>query len=80
MVTELGRFIVADPSVCHGQPTIRGTRILVKGILEQVAEGMPWDEIIRDWDGKVEREAIAEAVALASRAFLEQSGSPRERA
>jgi uncharacterized protein (DUF433 family) len=80
VVTELGRYIVADPSVCHGQPTIRGTRILVKGILEQVAEGMPWDEIVRDWDGKVDREAIAEAVALASRAFLEKSESPHHRA
>ena len=25
----LGRYIVADPYICHGKPTFRGTRILV---------------------------------------------------
>jgi hypothetical protein len=25
----IGRFIIADPAICHGQPTFRGTRILV---------------------------------------------------
>jgi hypothetical protein len=25
----LGRYVVADPEICHGQPTFRGTRILV---------------------------------------------------
>lgn len=33
----LGRYIVADPEICHGEPTFRGTRILVSDILEQVA-------------------------------------------
>jgi uncharacterized protein (DUF433 family) len=25
----LGRYIVTDPQICHGQPTFRGTRIMV---------------------------------------------------
>ena len=25
----IGRFVVADPAICHVQPTFRGTRILV---------------------------------------------------
>jgi hypothetical protein len=25
---ELGRHIVADPKICHGQPTYKGTRIM----------------------------------------------------
>jgi len=25
----LGRYIVADPNICHGKPTFRGTRIYV---------------------------------------------------
>jgi len=29
-VKILGRFIVVDPKVCHGQPTFRGTRIFVR--------------------------------------------------
>ena len=32
-VKILGRFIVADPKVCHGQPTFRGTRVFVADVL-----------------------------------------------
>jgi uncharacterized protein (DUF433 family) len=70
----IGRFIVADPSVCHGQPTFRGTRILVSDVLEQVASGMAWETIVEEWRGDVSKEAIAEAVRLASQAFLDHSG------
>lgn len=63
---ELGKYIVADPKICHGKPTFRGTRIMVWQVLEMVAEGMDWDEISRKWSGKVSREAIAEAIHIAS--------------
>ena len=66
---ELGRFIVTDPAICHGQLTFRGTRILVKLVLEQVAMGLSWDAIVAEWRGAVTREAIAEAVRLASEAL-----------
>ena len=33
----VGRYIIADPRICHGEPTFRGTRILVADVLEQVA-------------------------------------------
>jgi len=69
--TILGRHIVADPETCHGQPRFRGTRILVSDVLEQVAEGMAWETIIQDWHGSLSKEAIAEAVVLASRALLD---------
>jgi len=36
----IGRHIVADPGVCHGQPTFRGTRILVADVLQQVSAGL----------------------------------------
>jgi uncharacterized protein (DUF433 family) len=26
----LGRYIVADPNICHGKPTFRGTRIMTE--------------------------------------------------
>lgn len=60
----LGRFIVADPSICHGEPTFRGTRVLVADVLEQVASGMDWDAILEEWHKAMPREAIAEAVRL----------------
>ena len=38
---KMGRFIVADPDICHGKPTFNGTRIMVAQVLEQVASGDP---------------------------------------
>ena len=58
----IGRFVVADPAICHGQPTFRGTRILVHDVLEQVAAGIAWETIVEEWRGDVSAEAIAEAV------------------
>ena len=63
----IGRHIVADPAVCHGQPTFRGTRILVSDVLEQVSSGMAWESIAFEWRGRVSKEAIAEAVRLEAR-------------
>ena len=65
----LGRYMIADPEICHGKPTFLGTRIMVSQVLKQVAKGMPWDAITAEWRGTVSREAIAEAVELAQRTF-----------
>jgi uncharacterized protein (DUF433 family) len=69
----VGRHIVADPKICHGQPTFRGTRILVGDVLEQVATGMAWKSIIEEWRGALSEEAIAEAVRLARETFQEHA-------
>ena len=68
-----GRYIISDPKICHGKPTFRGTRILVSQVMEQIAIGMAWETIIEEWRGSITKEAIAEAVRLANRAFLEHS-------
>jgi len=61
---EFGQYIVADPEICHGQLTFKGTRILVKSVLYYVAKGKDWDWISAECFGKVNREAIAEAISL----------------
>src|SRR3989440_11481949 len=66
----LGRYIVADPKVCHGKLTFRGTRIFVAQVLEQVSRGITWDTISESWGGAVSQEAIAEAVRLSREALL----------
>lgn len=66
----LGRYIVADPDICHGQPVFRGTRILVADVLEQIASDMVWEAIIEEWRGALNKEAIAEAVKLAREALV----------
>ena len=70
---DLGEHIVADPLICHGKPTFKGTRIMVFQVLEQVAYGTPWERIVWSWRGKVPMEAITEAVKLASGLFQDQS-------
>ena len=69
----IGRYIVTDPRICHGKPTFRGTRVLVSDVLEQVASGMAWESIIEDWNGSITKEAIKEAVQLASQALLKHA-------
>jgi uncharacterized protein (DUF433 family) len=69
----IGRFVIADPAICHGQPTFRGTRIFVDDVLQQVAAGIAWEAIVEEWRGSVSSEAIAEAVRLASQAFRDHS-------
>src|SRR5437762_14355081 len=72
----LGRYMVADPEICHGKPTFLGTRIMVAQVLKQVAKGMTWDAITTEWRGTVTREAIAEAVELAQRTFEQRLHPP----
>jgi len=67
---ELGKYIVADPNICHGALTFKGTRIFVKDVIEMVSEGMDWDTIVDEWDGVINQEAISEAVRLAGEAFM----------
>lgn len=70
---QLGRYIVADPEICHGKPTFIGTRIMVWQVLEQVAKGKDWDTIVFSWRGSVSKDAIAEAIELAKEVFVQHS-------
>lgn len=65
--TILGEYLVADPAICHGTPTFRGSRVFVADILNEVADGMAWAWIVQQWHGSVSNEAIADAVRVAGR-------------
>ncbi|MAF99212.1 MAG: hypothetical protein CMH61_01230 [Nanoarchaeota archaeon] len=41
--------ISVDPNVCHGKACIKGTRIMVSVILDNLAEGIEVDEIIKNY-------------------------------
>ena len=79
MRKTFGRYVVVDSKICHGQPTFRGTRILVHDVLEQVAQGMACETIQEQWRGAVSRAAIAEAVRLADRALLQRLPTETEK-
>ena len=43
------QHIVSDPQVCHGKPCVRGTRIMVSVILDNLADGLSPDEIVAEY-------------------------------
>lgn len=75
----LGRYLCADPNVCHGQLTFRGTRILVSDVLELVAADMDWSDIIKECHGSITRSAIAEAIRCAGSAISRHADEFLER-
>jgi uncharacterized protein (DUF433 family) len=68
-----GDYVVADPAICHGMPTFRGTRLFVADALEFVAAGLDWDTIVWELHGSIPREAIAESIRLASGSLREHA-------
>jgi uncharacterized protein (DUF433 family) len=58
--------IVIDPAICHGKPTIRGTRVPVSIVVGSVAGGMSFEEIEREYEiaGDDIRAALRYAGAL----------------
>ena len=43
--------ISADPAVLVGKPVIKGTRLAVEFILDLLAQGWSYDEILRNYPG-----------------------------
>jgi uncharacterized protein (DUF433 family) len=67
----LGKHVTVCPGMQGGQPCFDGTRLMVRPILEMVAKGYTFDEIIPEWFGVVSKESITEAVNLALEALEE---------
>lgn len=41
--------ITVDPFVCHGKACIKGTRVMVSVILDNLAEGVSEEEILKSY-------------------------------
>ncbi len=60
--------IVVDPAVCHGQACIRGTRIMVSVVLDNLAAGIATEQLIQSYPSLTPedvRAAICYAAELA---------------
>ena len=57
--------IIADPMICHGKACIRGTRIMVSVILDNLAEGVSETEILTSYPS-LRPEDIKAAIAYAA--------------
>lgn len=64
-------LIELNPRVCNGKPVIKGTRIPVSVILEQIAEGQSWDNLLAGYP-ELKKEDIQAAV-LYARASLDHA-------
>ena len=42
-------YITVNPNVCHGQACLKGTRIPVSVVLDNLATGMTYDEILQSY-------------------------------
>ncbi|BBL73909.1 DUF433 domain-containing protein [Methylomagnum ishizawai] len=60
--------ITADPAICHGKPCIKGTRVPVSVVLDNLAAGESEAEILRGYPLETAdiRAALAYAATLAS--------------
>ncbi len=41
--------ITVDPTICHGQACIKGTRIMVAVVLDNLAAGVETDELLKSY-------------------------------
>lgn len=57
--------ISVDPLVCHGKACIKGTRIMVSVILDNLAEGVNETEILKSYPS-LKTEDIKAAIAYAA--------------
>lgn len=57
--------ISADPEVCHGKACIKGTRIMVSVILDNLAAGVSSEEILKSYPS-LSSEDIQAAIAYAA--------------
>lgn len=57
--------ISIDPSICHGKPVIKGTRVLVTTLLGALGGGDPLETVLEDYPN-VTREDLEAALAFAS--------------
>ena len=58
-------YITVDPQVCHGKACIKGTRIMVSVILDNLADGLSIEQIVANYPS-LTPEAVRAAIAYAA--------------
>lgn len=66
--TSLLQRITIDPEVCHGKPTIRGLRYPVEAILEYLAGGDSYDDLLAEFPD-LEREDLQACLQFAAQSL-----------
>jgi len=71
--------IAVDPTVCHGKACIRGTRVQVAVVLDNLAEGLSVEQIIAEYPALRADDVLA-TLAYAAELARERTSPLRESA
>jgi uncharacterized protein (DUF433 family) len=63
--------ITIDPSVCHGKACIKGTRIMVSVVLDNLAAGLDSEELLKSYPS-LTKEGVQAAISYAAVLVLYQ--------
>ena len=69
------QHIIIDPAICHGKAVVRGTRVMVSVILDNLADGLTPQEIVEEYP-PLRIEDINAAVAYAAELTREEELVP----
>ena len=58
-------YITVDPLICHGQACIKGTRVMVSVILDNLADGLDAQETLKSYPS-LTKESIQAAINYAA--------------
>jgi uncharacterized protein (DUF433 family) len=65
---EWQKRISINPLICHGKACIRGTRVMVSVILDNLAAGVPHEKLIQSYPSLQELDIQAALACAAERA------------
>ncbi|MEX2287807.1 MAG: DUF433 domain-containing protein [Planctomycetaceae bacterium] len=71
--------VTVDPQVCHGKACIKGTRVMVSVILDNLAAGESEEAILRSYPSLTRDDihaALAYAAELARERYVSVPGGP----
>jgi uncharacterized protein (DUF433 family) len=72
---ELHKLITRDPSICGGQPVLRGTRVTLRTILASLADGDSIEQILASFPSVTEQQ-VKEVIAFAAASVQEDLPIP----
>jgi len=77
---NLTERIVVDPNICHGQPCIKDTRIMVYLILELLETGITPERIIQEYYPRLTRQDVEACLHYAASLIRDTEYIPFETA
>lgn len=72
--------IEVSPGVCHSQPCLKGTRILVHTVIELIESGLTPKDIVKDYYPNITEDDVKQCLHYAASLIKDQDYFPFEKA